>query len=551
MAMNCPPDIVVNVDAGETASVANWNTPPGITNCTVCASTNINGFLFLGEKNGHRYYVYLGGQLNWQEAKTLAEQHGGYLATISDVGENDLLRKQLPNAFSSVWIGYNDESVEGQFTWANGEASSYANWANGGNAPAHDQFDFVVLRQDGFWQDEDGNGGHSFILEVPCYSIDLGASNPALLSAMVFPLGTTNISYEYADNCGNVCACDFNVQVVQNQQVMPCAVRGNTTYGWIESVEADGFSHHSGDDGGYGDFTQTTSTLPDPGCFLKLTPGGPAANGYMFWRIWADLNRDGDFFDDDEELASLEGVGEQHFCYDLPVNLPASTVRLRIAMSPWGFVSPCGNFGAGETEDYQVNFVDSSLIHPTDCDFDFGLFDGTVEDLKIKLQWIGTTNCDVKEFCVERSPDGMGYAKIGTVDAVQLAGQLPHLYDFEDNAPFYGENFYRIRTVMEDGTELVSGVFQGAFKVDFQTIFVYPNPAATEAVLHISPYNGLPARLFVANANGQIVFARDYEILENEPIRFDVSDFAAGVYAIFLQAEGKREQVRRLVVTRH
>lgn len=481
----------------------------------------------------------------------MAEQHGGYLATISDAMENDLLRKLLPNAFSSVWVGYNDEAVEGQFAWANGEASTYANWANGGTAPAHDQFDFVVLRKDGYWQDEDGNGGHSFLMEVPCYAIDLDASDPGALHSMVFPLGTTNITYEYTDNCGNACSCDFNVKVVQNQQVMPCTARGNASYGWIASVQADGFSQASGNDGGYGDFTQTLFQLPDPGCILKMVPGGPAANGYLFWRIWADLNRDGDFFDDHELLASLEGVGEQHFCYDLAAIRPVEPTRLRITMSPWGFASPCGNFGAGETEDYQISFVDSSLIHPTDCDFNFGLFDGTVEELKIKLQWIGTTNCDVKEFCVERASDNLTFAKIGTVDAVQLAGQLPHLYEFEDNAPFYGLNYYRIRTVMEDGTELVSGVFQGEFKVDFQTIFVYPNPAATEVVLHIFPFNGLPGRLFVANTNGQIVFAKDYELLENEPVRFDVSDFAAGVYIIFLQAEGKRAQVRRFVVASH
>lgn len=550
MAMNCPSDIMVNIDEGTTSSTVNWNTPPGITNCAVCASTDINGFHFLGEKNGHRYYIYLGGQITWQAAKLIAEQHGGNLATISDSAENDLLRKELPNAFNSVWIGLNDQANEGQFVWTNGEVSSFMNWANGGASPMNDQFDFVVLRNDGFWKDEDGNGSHSFIMEVPCYSIDLSASDPVVLSSMVFPLGSTTVSYEYTDNCGNACSCDFNVQVVQNQQVTPCIGHGDSSFGWIESVQTEGFTNTSGDDGGHGDYVSTLFQLPDPGCILRLIPGGPAIDNYLYWRIWADLNLDGDFFDDNELIGSLEGIGEQNFCYDLLANLPTGSVGFRIAMSRWGYAAACGDFGAGESEDYLVSFVDSSSFNPTNCTFDFGLFDGIVEDLKVKLNWIGAGNCDVKEFWVERSSDGVAYEKTATVDAVQQAGQLPHLYVYEDNAPFYGNNFYRIRTVMEDGTELVSGVFQGEFEVDFQSIFIYPNPATTEIILHVFPLNGLPARLFVSNANGQIIFQENYEMLDNEPIKFDVKDFAAGVYAIYLQADGKREQVRRFIVSK-
>ncbi|MBI1223659.1 MAG: HYR domain-containing protein [Bacteroidetes bacterium] len=549
MAMTCPSDIVVNIPQGETTSMVNWNTPPGTTNCTVCVGTNINGFDFLGEKSGHRYYVYLGGQVSWTEAKTIASQYGGYLVTITTFDENELLRKEFPALFQDAWIGLTDEAVEGQFAWENGEIGSFSNWVNG-SIPQHDQFDFGVFKKDGFWVDDNGNAVHSFLMEVPCYTIDVMSSNTSALNSMVFPLGNTTVSYEYTDNCGNACACDFQVKVVQSQQVSPCVATGNSAYGWIETVQTEGFSNTTGDDGGRGDYSNTIFQLPDPGCILKLTPGGPAANTYLYWRIWADLNMDGDFFDDNEVLGSLEGVGEQNFCYDVLANLPTGPVGLRIAMSRWDYAAACGDFIAGESEDYVVEFVDSSLFNPNNCVWDFALFNGVVEDLKIKLNWLGSGNCDVAYFVVERSADGIQFNDLEKVQA-QAQSQLPTLYSYADETPFYGKNYYRIRTVMEDSSTVVSTVFETDFMVDFESIFVYPNPATNEVILHVFPFNGLPAFVFIADSKGQIVFQNRYDMLDNEAIKFDLTDYAPGIYSIYLQADNQREQVRRFSVLQH
>jgi|GEM_PF-6809915 len=550
MAMTCPADIVVSVPIGETTSTVTWNTPTGVTNCTVCASTAISGFHFLGEKNGHRYYIYLGGQVSWQEAENMALQHGGYLATIGDLAENDLLRKEMPNAFANAWTGFSDMAQEGLFAWSNGEPATFTNWSTGNSAPQNAQYDFVLLNKDGFWSDENGNVGHTFLMEVPCYLIEPQSSNPAALSSLVFPLGTTNISYEYTDNCGNACFCNFNVQVVQNQQVASCFAKGNSAFGWIESVETEGFQNTSGNDGGHGNYTATIFELPDPGCILKLKPGGPATDEYLYWRIWADLNMDGDFFDDNEKIGELEGVGEQDFCYDVHANLPTGPVGLRIAMSRWDFADACGAFAAGEAEDYKVSFVDSSLFHPNSCHWSFSQFDGLVEDLKVKLHWIGNSNCHVKEFRVERSPNGLIFKDLAIVQAVQQ-GPLPTIYQFADDVPFYGKNYYRIRAILEDDSESFSGVFETDFEVDFTSIFVYPNPASTDVVLHVFPFNGLPSHIFIADAKGQIVYKQHFDVLGNEPIKFDLANYAPGIYSVFLQVDGKREQVRRFTVSSH
>ncbi len=545
-ALDCPADILVNATPGSNSSPVNWNVPPGTTNCTVCASVDIPGFMFMAEKAGHRYYTYLGGPVTWQEATSIASQHGGYLAAIGEADENELLRKEFSPLFQTAWIGASDALVEGQFLWPNGEAVTYSNWQNG-TVPANDPLDFVLLRNGGLWVDAAADAPHVFIMEVPCYQLDVSSSNANALSTLVFPLGSTTISYEVTDNCGNTCFCDFSVQVFQSQQVATCVASGNSDFGWIENVQTEGFNNPSGDDGGRGDFSNSVFGLPDPGCILKLTPGGPASDKYMYWRIWADLNQDGDYFDDNEILASLEGVGEQDFCYDVLANLPTGPVGLRIAMSRWDYAAACGDFIAGEAEDYTVNFLDSAQYHQANCDWTFGMLQAELDALSVNLTWLGNSNCEVTKFIVERASDGLHYEAIGEVQPV-ASGQSPTMYDFEDKTPNYGLNFYRIKVVMADSTVVVSNQVELDFTINKQAIFLYPNPATTEAILHVFPLNGIPARVFIANATGQMVFDQYFQPLENEPILLNLRGFAQGIYTVYVKAEGELEQVRRLVV---
>ncbi|MCC6726072.1 MAG: HYR domain-containing protein [Saprospiraceae bacterium] len=548
LALDCPADIVVSIPANETASFVDWNPPPGATNCTVCASVDVPGFQFLGEKSGHRYYIYLGGELSWPAANDIAVQHGGYLAAIEDSNENDLLRKAFGATFQTAWIGYNDLDLEGVFKWTNGEPSTFSNWL-GGLVTIDDSRDFALLRNDGTWLNAGTPELHTFIMEIPCYQLDITSSNPTALSSRLFPLGNTTIEYEVLDNCGNICSCGFQVQVVQNQPVASCASKGDSGFGWIQKVQAEGFVNDSGDDGGRGNFMGMDFKLPDPGCILKLSPGGQAINNYLYWRVWADFNKDGDFFDDNEILGSVEGVGEQQLCYDVVPSLPTSPIPMRISMSHWDFAAACGNFMAGETEDYLVSFVDSSSFNLGNCDWSFGLFQAEVEALKIQLQWLGSNICEVDYFGIERSEDGVLYEELGKVTPY-ANGPQQALYEFEDNTPLYGHSFYRIRVVMEDSSEVVSSLVEADFNADVPPVFIYPNPAADEAILHIFPFNGLPARLFIADAKGQLVYDRHYPELGNSPLKLDLTGFAQGVYLVYLKADTKREVVRRMVVLR-
>jgi subtilase family serine protease len=78
--------------------------------------------------NGHTYAITKN-SMTWDEARILAEQHGGYLVTINDSSENQFLSANYGSGVP--WIGLNDIQNEGTWEWANGGLPTYWNWAPG------------------------------------------------------------------------------------------------------------------------------------------------------------------------------------------------------------------------------------------------------------------------------------------------------------------------------------------------------------------------------------------------------------------------------------
>jgi hypothetical protein len=65
---------------------------------------------------------------SWDDARNEALSMGGDLAAINSAEENAFLYQQF-GGYSWLWMGYNDNAVEGSFEWSNGDLSGSENWA--------------------------------------------------------------------------------------------------------------------------------------------------------------------------------------------------------------------------------------------------------------------------------------------------------------------------------------------------------------------------------------------------------------------------------------
>lgn len=137
--------------------------------------------------NGHYYYLYDFTGLapaeknTWENALAYCQGVNGYLATITSPEENEFVYNYMKKrGYASAYFGLTDNGTEGTWTWCNGEALNYTNWAsgepNGGTGENYALFYYKY--SDGTWNDGDfvdratrSGEGPAFICEWGEYEV--------------------------------------------------------------------------------------------------------------------------------------------------------------------------------------------------------------------------------------------------------------------------------------------------------------------------------------------------------------------------------------------
>ena len=90
---------------------------------------------------GHWYALSTASSSTGAEAE--AQALGGHLATIDDAAENQWLNDTFQRFGQNLWIGQNDQAVEGAWVWSSGASSSFTNWWPG--YPNNSSEDYAYL----------------------------------------------------------------------------------------------------------------------------------------------------------------------------------------------------------------------------------------------------------------------------------------------------------------------------------------------------------------------------------------------------------------------
>lgn len=368
LTLNCPAPITTSCTGNGGAHVS-WDMPLASMSgpCTsVISNPYINGYTYLGEHNGNRYYRSHN-CFNWMDANTAAQAAGGHLVVIDDASENEFIRQNISG--NVAWIGLNDMANEGTFEWVNGDPVAYANWKlgepnnDGGSCNAAGQLgeaDFAVLKKyNGKWLDRRGCQNYEFIMEVPAENFISVTQVSGPTSGSFFPVGTTEIVYLATAPNGDTTSCSFTVTVEDCPVVYCHAGAYCSSYEWIDQVELGSLSNLSGNDNGYGDFTNMKETLVAGGQgSISLDPGFSGRSYREYWKVWIDWNRDGDFNDNGEMVFYGNGSSEISGTISVPANAASGDLRMRVAMR-WNCYpsGPCCTYQYGEVEDYTIEVV--------------------------------------------------------------------------------------------------------------------------------------------------------------------------------------------------
>ena len=128
---------------------------------------------------------------------------------------------------------------------------------------------------------------------------------------------------------------------------------GNGNIFNIDRVTFAGIDNTSGDNNGYADLTALNADVDAGASYaIALEPNGPFFLRYR-WRVWVDLNQDGEFTSD-ERLVQQTGYGSETATISIPSGALAGNTRMRINMSAFAYQNACANWSVGEVEDYSI-----------------------------------------------------------------------------------------------------------------------------------------------------------------------------------------------------
>ncbi len=142
-----------------------------------------------------------------------------------------------------------------------------------------------------------------------------------------------------------------------NSQTSPCSSMGtDTSFEHIAQVTLNTLDNLSGNNGGYGDFSDLSTELEVGKSYeITLTPGYKDSEFNESWNIWIDYNNDGDYEDEGEEVLSIIAAGQIISTIDIPKNITSrAKTSMRVSMKYVSAALPCQIFSFGEVEDYTI-----------------------------------------------------------------------------------------------------------------------------------------------------------------------------------------------------
>lgn len=156
---------------------------------------------------------------------------------------------------------------------------------------------------------------------------------------------------------------------------------------------------------------------------------------------------------------------------------------------------------------------------------------GSVSD----ASWFTFMETNNSHFDVQRSVDGNTFTTIGQVTSKAANGNSTAklAYDFTDESPQIGHNYYRLQQVDQDGNMSYSKIIDLVWGADGSVVSIYPNPATDKLNIDVSIDKVAQMEVRLLDMSGRVVksvMQRTQKGMNN--VTLNLSDIATGVYGV-------------------
>lgn len=170
------------------------------------------------------------------------------------------------------------------------------------------------------------------------------------------------------------------------------------------------------------------------------------------------------------------------------------------------------------------------------------LFRGETTANNNVLTWTTATELNSKGFELLRSADGVNFSSISLVNSKAIKGSstVPLTYQYRDQNPVNGNNYYRLKQVSIDGRFILSAtvMLKNDKQASLRFTNVYPNPAKSILNLSLNSLVGGDIHIAITDLNGKIQMQKYGKTVRGvNNLSLNVSKLSAGSYIIKASAD--------------
>ena len=242
------------------------------------------------------------------------------------------------------------------------------------------------------------------------------------------------------------------------------------------------------------------------GSLLIINLAGPVINSQIFF---------------DENIASINGSALQHRLGRFRVTGHQNGLPdLQWATSGlFPIVFSFENVSPWTSSQITVNAIPPDAVLPVELlDFQAEI----AEKNMVLLNWRTASESENEGFDIQRSSKEDTWQIIGNVPGNGTNNQLKE-YQFFDQSPRPGENFYRLQQNDFDGTVSFSPIV--SIRFERPEVILYPNPSAD--ILQISGHKRNQYRI----TNGQGILKKEGSLIGNH---LNINDLPSGIYFLYI-----------------
>lgn len=163
-----------------------------------------------------------------------------------------------------------------------------------------------------------------------------------------------------------------------------------------------------------------------------------------------------------------------------------------------------------------------------------------------EIMWTHNAGELVNVYELERSTDGIAFESLEKL--ASKGGHAKESYTSFDFEPAAGDDFYRVKMYLSDGTTTYSEIVRLTY-TQVENFTLFPNPANQFVKMNLSPFVGLEnAEIKIFNDLGVMMKRFELEEISSKYFQMDIRDLKEGHYTVWLNVPGKRPIARQLVV---